>query len=287
MAGEIVASEKQFQEYAEKLGGIANDAASKIIEARDKTSRELVLANERMKKLLSSIKDAERQHAALSSLSDKASILQARLEELEDSLGIDEGRAEELEGLVGKVVRIKSNPGVLMTAAAFAGNGRFMCVWMDGDGYHEIDIPFAVLEVVAPAADKFTDDEVRAAKDQNVPPLDFQRIASPSRFVEQESSQASTEPTIDPILMRPITDLNLTFRSVNCLKAGNIHYIGDLIQISEPGLVANMSRKSVSEIKEALASHGLTLRMKIEDCVRSEFERLKLEARSAMEGGAK
>lgn len=37
-----------------------------------------------------------------------------------------------------------------------------------------------------PAADKFTDDEVRAAKDQNVPPLDFQRIASPSRFVEQE-----------------------------------------------------------------------------------------------------
>ena len=148
MADAIVASEKQFQEYAEKLGGIANDAASKIIEARDKASRELVLANERMKKLLSSIKDAERQHAALSSFSDKASILQARLDELEDSLGIDEGRAEELEGLVGKVVRIKSNPGVPMTAAAFAGNGRVMCVWMDDDGYHEIDIPISALELV-------------------------------------------------------------------------------------------------------------------------------------------
>lgn len=254
MADAIVASEKQFQEYAEKLGGIANDAASKIIEARDKTSRELVLANERMKKLLSSLESAERQRAALSSLSDKASILQARLEELEDSLGIDEGRAEELEGFVGKVVRIKSNPGVPMTAAAFAGYGRVMCVWMDGDGYHEIDIPISALELVV-----------------------------------QESSQASTEPTIDPILMRPITDLELTVRSVNCLEAGNIHYIGDLIQISEPGLIAiqNMGRKSVSEIKEVLASHGLTLRMKMEDCVRSEFERLKLEARSAMEGGAK
>ncbi len=186
MADAIVASEKQFQDYAEKLGGIANDAASKIIEARDKTSRELVLANERMEKLLSSLESAERQRAALSSLSDKASILQARLEELEDNLGIDEGCAEELEGFVGKVVRIKSNPGVLMTAAAFAGHGRVMCVWMDGDGYHEIDIPISALELVVPAADKFTDDEVRAAKDQNAPPLDFQKIASPSRFVEQE-----------------------------------------------------------------------------------------------------
>lgn len=96
------------------------------------------------------------------------------------------GKIVASEGLVGKIVRIKSNPGVHMTVAAFAGGGRFMCVWMDGDGYHEIDIPFAALEVVVPAADKFTDDEVRAAKDQNAPPLDFQKIASPSRFVEQE-----------------------------------------------------------------------------------------------------
>lgn len=148
MADAIVASEKQFQEYAEKLGSIANDAASKIIEARDKTSRELALANERIKKLLVSLETAERQRAALSSLSDKASVLQARLEELEDKLGIDDERADELEGLVGKIVRIKSNPGVPMTVAAFAGGGRFMCVWMDGDGYHEIDIPISALELV-------------------------------------------------------------------------------------------------------------------------------------------
>lgn len=148
MAGEIVASEKQFQEYAEKLGGIANDAASKIIEARDKTSRELVLANGRMKTLLISLESAERQRAALSSISDKASVLQARLEELEERLGVDDGRAEELEWLIGKVVHIKSNPAALMTVAEFPGNGRATCVFIDGDGYHEIDIPISALELV-------------------------------------------------------------------------------------------------------------------------------------------
>ncbi len=155
MADEIVASEKQFQEYAEKLGGIANDAASKIIDARDKTSRELVLANERMKKLLSSIKDAEQKSAALSSLSDKAAIMSARLEDLEEKLGIDERRTEEMVSIVGKTVRIKSNRDVLMTAAMLSGDGRIACVWIDGDGYHEVDIPYPVLEVVHQLAKPF------------------------------------------------------------------------------------------------------------------------------------
>lgn len=278
MADAIVASEKQFQEYAEKLGGIANDAASKIIEARDKASRELVLANERMKKLLSSIKDAERQHAALSSLSDKASILQARLEELEDSLGIDEGRAEELEGFVGKVVRIKSNPGVPMTAAAFAGNGRVMCVWMDGDGYHEIDIPISALELVVPAADKFTDDEVRAMRGQNVPPLAFQKIALfPSSSVEQEGAQSS----VHPILMRPINELGLTVRVEISLENDGAIYIGDLIQLSESRLraIPNIGRKGINEVKEALAARGLTLGTKLTDA--------EIAAIEAAKGGAK
>lgn len=278
MAGEIVASEKQFQEYAEKLGGIANDAASKIIEARDKASRELVLANERMKKLLSSIKDAERQHAALSSFSDRASILRARLDELEDSLGIDEGRAEELEGLVGKVVRIKSNPGVPMTAAAFAGNGRVMCVWMDGDGYHEIDIPISALELVVPAADKFTDDEVRAMRGQNVPPLAFQKIALfPSSSVEQEGAQSS----VHPILMRPINELGLTVRVEISLENDGAIYIGDLIQLSESRLrvIPNIGRKGINEVKEALAARGLTLGTKLTDA--------EIAAIEAAKGGAK
>ena len=70
----------------------------------------------------------------------------------------------------------------------------------------------------------------------------------------------------DPILLRPGDDLELTVRSANCLKAENIFYIGDLIQRSENELLKtpNLGRKSLNEIKEVLASRGLTLGMKLE-----------------------
>lgn len=148
MADAIVASEKQFQEYAERLSSIANDAASKIIEARDKASREMLLINEKTRELLSKLKVAERQEAALSQLSDKAAVMQARLDSIEDSLSLYERHADELLGLVGQVVCIKSNSSVLMTAAAVGEDGRIVCVWMDGDGYMEASVPFAALEVV-------------------------------------------------------------------------------------------------------------------------------------------
>ena len=70
----------------------------------------------------------------------------------------------------------------------------------------------------------------------------------------------------DPILLRPVDELELTVRSANCLKAENIFYIGDLIQRSENELLKtpNLGRKSLNEIKEVLASRGLTLGMKLE-----------------------
>jgi DNA-directed RNA polymerase subunit alpha len=72
---------------------------------------------------------------------------------------------------------------------------------------------------------------------------------------------------IDPILLRPVDDLELTVRSANCLKAENIYYIGDLIQRTETELLKtpNLGRKSLNEIKEVLASRGLTLGMKLEN----------------------
>jgi DNA-directed RNA polymerase subunit alpha len=72
---------------------------------------------------------------------------------------------------------------------------------------------------------------------------------------------------IDPILLRPVDDLELTVRSANCLKAENIYYIGDLIQRTENELLKtpNLGRKSLNEIKEVLASRGLTLGMKLEN----------------------
>ncbi len=70
----------------------------------------------------------------------------------------------------------------------------------------------------------------------------------------------------DPILLRPVDELELTVRSANCLKAENIYYIGDLIQRTENEVLKtpNLGRKSLNEIKEVLASRGLTLGMKLE-----------------------
>ena len=80
---------------------------------------------------------------------------------------------------------------------------------------------------------------------------------------------------LDPVLMRPIDDLELTVRSANCLKAESISYIGDLIQRTENELLKtpNLGRKSLNEIKEVLAAHGLTLGMKLENWPPQGLER--------------
>ena len=82
-----------------------------------------------------------------------------------------------------------------------------------------------------------------------------------------QQPQEETPPPLDPILMRPVDDLELTVRSANCLKAENVYYIGDLIQRTENELLKtpNLGRKSLNEIKEVLASHGLTLGMRLEN----------------------
>jgi DNA-directed RNA polymerase subunit alpha len=82
-------------------------------------------------------------------------------------------------------------------------------------------------------------------------------IVSPSSRVNSQ---------FDPVLLRPVDELELTVRSANCLKAENIYYIGDLIQRTENELLKtpNLGRKSLNEIKEVLASRGLTLGMKLE-----------------------
>ena len=82
-----------------------------------------------------------------------------------------------------------------------------------------------------------------------------------------EAPTRSGTASFDPILLRPVDELELTVRSANCLKAENIYYIGDLIQRTENELLKtpNLGRKSLNEIKEVLASRGLTLGMKLEN----------------------
>jgi DNA-directed RNA polymerase subunit alpha len=93
-------------------------------------------------------------------------------------------------------------------------------------------------------------------------------------FAQLESSEiaAFNEPQsrntqFDPILLRPVDELELTVRSANCLKAENIYYIGDLIQRTETELLKtpNLGRKSLNEIKEVLAARGLTLGARLEN----------------------
>ena len=92
-----------------------------------------------------------------------------------------------------------------------------------------------------------------------------------SVFVEfsgkQEEVPTHVESVIDPILLRPVDDLELTVRSANCLKAESIYYVGDLLQRTEVELLKtpNLGKKSLTEIKDILASRGLSLGMRIEN----------------------
>ena len=83
---------------------------------------------------------------------------------------------------------------------------------------------------------------------------------------EEEDAQ-ETAADIDPILLRPVDDLELTVRSANCLKAESIYFIGDLIQRTEVELLKtpNLGKKSLTEIKDILASRGLSLGMRLEN----------------------
>ncbi len=92
-----------------------------------------------------------------------------------------------------------------------------------------------------------------------------------SVFVDFKARQAveveEKTQEIDPLLLRPIDDLELTVRSANCLKAESILYIGDLVQRTEVELLKtpNLGKKSLTEIKDVLASHDLSLGMKLEN----------------------
>jgi DNA-directed RNA polymerase subunit alpha len=89
--------------------------------------------------------------------------------------------------------------------------------------------------------------------------VDLEQAVEPEPEVMEEE--------VDPILLRPVDDLELTVRSANCLKAENIYYIGDLVHRTEVELLKtpNLGKKSLTEIKDVLASKGLGLGMRLEN----------------------
>jgi len=110
-------------------------------------------------------------------------------------------------------------------------------------------------------------------------------------FVDLQASaqepDVSPEADIDPILLRPVDDLELTVRSANCLKAESIYFIGDLIQRTEVELLKtpNLGKKSLTEIKDVLATKGLSLGMRLENWPPASLSAKEPEAVSATSNG--
>jgi DNA-directed RNA polymerase subunit alpha len=100
-------------------------------------------------------------------------------------------------------------------------------------------------------------------------------VRTAARILVNQLSEKPHSPQVDPMLLRPVDDLELTVRSANCLKAENIYFIGDLIQRSESELLRtpNLGRKSLNEIKDVLASKSLSLGMKLENWPPAGLER--------------
>jgi len=99
-----------------------------------------------------------------------------------------------------------------------------------------------------------------------------------SSFADMTFNQSAApileKPKINPVLLRPVDDLELTVRSANCLKAESIFYIGDLVQRTENELLRtpNLGRKSLNEIIEVLNNEGLDLGMKVDNWPPDNFE---------------
>lgn len=104
----------------------------------------------------------------------------------------------------------------------------------------------------------------------------LQYLADLTETKETGDNDSPEEPAIDPILLRPVDDLELTVRSANCLKAENIFLIGDLIQRTEVELLKtpNLGKKSLTEIKDVLATRGLSLGMRLENWPPENLEEL-------------
>ncbi len=127
------------------------------------------------------------------------------------------------------------------------------------------DLDKLVLEIETNGA-VTAEDAVRASAKILVEQLAVFAQLEGNELPDFSAAVARSSQQFDPILLRPVDELELTVRSANCLKAENIYYIGDLIQRSENELLKtpNLGRKSLNEIKEVLASRGLTLGMRLE-----------------------
>ena len=104
--------------------------------------------------------------------------------------------------------------------------------------------------------------------------LQRQLMAFAELGFETEEPEEDEAPPVDPIMLRPVDELEITVRSANCLKVEKIHYIGDLVTRKESDLLRtpNLGRKSLNEIKEVLAARGLSLGLELDNWPPSNVE---------------
>ena len=101
----------------------------------------------------------------------------------------------------------------------------------------------------------------------------FVNFEDPKEVVKEVKS---SEPEFNRNLLKRVEELELSVRSMNCLKNDNIIYIGDLVQKTEPEMLRtpNFGRKSLNEIREVLSHMGLGLGMNIENWPPDNIETL-------------
>ena len=170
----------------------------------------------------------------------------------------------------GNVRRYGDEPsksiGRILLDASFAPIKRVSYAVENARVEQRTDLDKLVMEIETNGA-VTAEDAVRAAAKILVEQLAVFAQLEGSELAAFDAPAARSSQQFDPILLRPVDELELTVRSANCLKAENIYYIGDLIQRTENELLKtpNLGRKSLNEIKEVLASRGLTLGMGLEN----------------------
>jgi len=119
-------------------------------------------------------------------------------------------------------------------------------VWTDGSVLPEDGVAFAA----------------KILKVQMAPFINFEEEPEPVEEEEEEEEERLNEN-----LFRPVSELELSVRSANCLKNANITLIGELVQKTENEMLKtkNFGRKSLNEIKEILSEMGLSLGMKLDN----------------------
>ncbi|MDY6971626.1 MAG: DNA-directed RNA polymerase subunit alpha [Thermodesulfobacteriota bacterium] len=119
-------------------------------------------------------------------------------------------------------------------------------VWTDGSVTPEDAVAYAA----------------KILKEQMTPFINFEEEPEP---VEEEEEEK--EEKINENLFRPVSELELSVRSANCLKSANIALIGELVQKTETEMLKtkNFGRKSLNEIKSMLEEMDLSLGMKLDN----------------------